>query len=109
MSQQEWIVVIVLGGIVALASLIGAVILAMRVWRTRALLTQLGAGGRFAFYGALAYLVLPIDVLPDPIYLDDMGILAGALLYLGRLAHKHHAANLPRQVRRPTRSPELRD
>jgi hypothetical protein len=109
MSKQEWTVVIVLGSIVALASLVGAIMLAVRVWRTRAMLSQLGAGGRFAFYGALVYLVLPIDVLPDPIYLDDMGILAGALLYLGRLVSKHRAARVPRQVRPPTRSPQRRD
>jgi uncharacterized membrane protein YkvA (DUF1232 family) len=109
MSKQEWTVVIVLGSLVALASLVGAIMLAVRVWRTRAILSQLGAGGRFAFYGALAYLVLPVDVLPDPIYLDDMGILAGALLYLGRLVSKHRAASVPRQARPPTRSPQRHD
>jgi hypothetical protein len=92
MSEQAWTVLIVVGIVVALASLVGAVILAVRLWRTRALLTNLGAGGKVAFYGALAYTVLPLDVLPDPIYLDDMGALAGALLYLGHLVRRHRAA-----------------
>lgn len=83
--------ILVLGGIVAIATLVGAVMLAVRVWRTRKLLGELGAGGKVAFYGALVYTVLPVDLLPDPIYLDDMGVLAGALLYLTRLVHRHRA------------------
>ncbi|SCL18007.1 Protein of unknown function [Micromonospora rhizosphaerae] len=86
-----WILV-VLVGIVALATLVGAVLLAVRVVRTRRLLGALGVGGKVAFYGALIYTILPVDILPDPIYLDDMGVLAGALIYLTRLAHEHRAA-----------------
>jgi len=92
MSRDTWTVVIVLGAILAVATLIGAVILAWRVWRMRALLGELGAGGKIAFYGALAYTLFPIDVLPDPIYLDDMGVLGGALLYLTHLVRKRRAA-----------------
>ncbi|MEH1129829.1 YkvA family protein [Micromonospora sp. CPCC 206061] len=75
-----------------MASLIGAIVLTVRVWRTRKLLGELGVGGRVAFYGALAYTVLPVDVLPDPIYLDDMGVLAGALLYLTHLVRRQRPA-----------------
>jgi hypothetical protein len=102
MSREAWIVVIVLGGILAVATLVGAIVLAVRVWRTRAMLGELGAGGKVAFYGALIYTFFPIDVLPDPIYLDDMGVLAGALLYLTHLVRKHRA-EIPRQVRAPAR------
>ncbi len=31
------------------------------------------------FWGAVAYLVLPTDALPDPVYLDDIGVLLLAL------------------------------
>ena len=93
MSRDAWTVVIVLGVIVAVATLIGAIVLAVRVWRTRKLLGELGAGGKVAFYGALLYTILPVDVLPDPIYLDDMGLLAGALLYLSHLVRKQRAAS----------------
>lgn len=89
-----WALVVV-GGILALATLVGAVLLAIRVIRTRRLLGTLGVGGKVAFYGALIYTVLPVDVLPDPIYLDDMGVLAGALIYLGRLAHRRRTADRP--------------
>lgn len=91
MSREAWIVFGVVGGILAVATLVGAVILGVKVWRTRALLGELGAGGKVAFYGALVYTFLPVDILPDPIYLDDMGILAGALIYLTRQVQKNRA------------------
>ncbi|MEH0970364.1 YkvA family protein [Micromonospora sp. CPCC 205546] len=91
MSREAWIVV----GIVAVVTLVGAVVLAVRVIRTRRLLGTLGVSGKVAFYGALLYTVLPIDLLPDPIYLDDMAVLTGALLYLGRLVRQRRAANHP--------------
>ncbi|MEJ3749217.1 YkvA family protein [Actinomycetes bacterium KLBMP 9797] len=104
MSREAWIAVIVAGAIVAVASLIGAIMLAVRVWRTRKLLGELGFGGKVAFYGALAYTILPVDVLPDPVYLDDMGILAGALLYLTHLVRKQRTARPPAApLRRPAR------
>lgn len=84
--------VLVLGGIVALATLVGAVVLGVKVLRTRRLLGELGAGGKVAFYGALIYTVLPVDLLPDPIYLDDMGVLAGSLIYLTRLVQQRRAS-----------------
>ncbi|MFY1619028.1 hypothetical protein [Micromonospora sp. WMMD736] len=90
MSRQSWVLVVV-AGILALATLVGAVVLAVRVVRTRRLLTGLGAGGKVAFYGALIYTIFPVDILPDPIYLDDMGVLAGALIYLTRLVHKRRS------------------
>ncbi|SBT54189.1 YkvA family protein [Micromonospora narathiwatensis] len=93
MSREAWVLV-VLAGLFALATLVGAVLLAVRVVRTRRLLGTLGVGGKVAFYGALIYAILPVDLLPDPIYLDDMGVLAGALFYLGRLAARRRATQL---------------
>lgn len=97
------VVVVVVAGIVAVATLAGAVVLAIRVLRTRRMLGSLGVGGKVAFYGALTYTILPVDLLPDPIYLDDMGVLAGALIYLTRLAQRHRAeqAGLPDQLDAP--------
>jgi hypothetical protein len=105
MSRDAWTVVIVLGAILAVVTLVGAIVLAVRVWRIRALLGELGAGGKVAFYGALAYTVFPIDVLPDPIYLDDMGVLAGSLLYLTHLVRKRRAAQPAPGVGIPTHGP----
>ncbi|WP_343449757.1 YkvA family protein [Micromonospora oryzae] len=90
MTERTWLLVV--AGLVVAATLVGAVVLAVRVVRTRKLLGTLGVGGKVAFWGALAYTIFPIDVLPDPIYLDDIGVLAAALLYLGRLVRQHRAA-----------------
>ncbi|MGN9811007.1 DUF1232 domain-containing protein [Micromonospora sp. BQ11] len=100
MSREVWILV----GVVAVATLIGAVLLAIRVIRTRRLLGSLGVSGKVAFYGALVYTVLPVDLLPDPIYLDDMGVLAVALVVLGRLVRRRRAAAVeaPRTPTTPT-------
>lgn len=94
MSDAEWTAIAVVGGILAVVTLVGAVVLAVRLVRTRKLLSELGAGGKVAFYGALVYTIFPVDLLPDPIYLDDMGVLAGALVYLTRLVHKRRAQRL---------------
>ncbi|WP_030486400.1 YkvA family protein [Micromonospora chokoriensis] len=106
MSRQAWVLVVI-AGILALATLAGAVVLAVRVVRTRRMLTGLGAGGKVAFYGALIYTIFPVDVLPDPIYLDDMGVLAAALIYLTRLVHKRRAAG--RQLSGQSDAPPDRD
>jgi 4-amino-4-deoxy-L-arabinose transferase-like glycosyltransferase len=109
MSREAWIAVVVVGVLAAMAALIGAIVLAVRVWRTRKMLGALGFGGKVAFYGALIYTVFPIDVLPDPIYLDDMGMLAAALLYLTHLVRGQRAAQpaprggIQKQSRSPTR------
>ncbi|MGC5017001.1 DUF1232 domain-containing protein [Micromonospora sp. DT47] len=102
MSRETWVLVVV-GGILALATLVGAVLLAIRVVRTRRLLGALGVSGKVAFYGALIYTILPVDLLPDPIYLDDMGVLAGALFFLTRLVHQRRTAarRLPGQPDTP--------
>jgi hypothetical protein len=91
MSRDAWIAVFVIGGIVAAATLAGAIVLAIRVLRTRRLLGDLGMGGKVAFYGALIYTIFPIDLLPDPIYLDDMGVLAASAFYLTKLVQRRQA------------------
>lgn len=45
--------------------------------------------GKLAFWGALIYAIFPVDVLPDPIYLDDVGVLVAAIAYIGNLARKN--------------------
>ncbi|MEV4540686.1 hypothetical protein DLJ47_26660 [Micromonospora sp. S4605] len=94
MSSEAWLVVAVVG-VLVVAMLTGAVLLAVRVVRVRRMLGELGGGGKVAFYGALIYAIFPVDLLPDPIYLDDIGVLAGALIYLTRLVGKRRAAGRP--------------
>ena len=42
-----------------------------------------------ALWTALIYAVFPVDLLPDPIYLDDIGVMAGAIGYITHLARKY--------------------
>ncbi|MER6086190.1 YkvA family protein [Streptomyces sp. NPDC001833] len=73
--------VLVICAIVAAALLAGAVAVLVWLVRTRRTLRRAGlpTGSRWVFWGAVLYLVLPTDLLPDPIYLDDIGVLLLAL------------------------------
>ena len=88
MSREAWIVVGVIVAIIALATAYGAFRLGRKLFLTKRMLGELGTGGKVAFYGSLIYTFLPIDLLPDPIYLDDMGVLAAALIYLTNLVRR---------------------
>ena len=93
MSREAWIAIAAVVVIVGAVTLYGAVKLAKRLFVTKRLLSELGGtSGKIAFWGALIYTVLPIDLLPDPIYLDDMGVLAMALFYMTNLVRRRRAA-----------------
>ena len=85
MSREAWIAVGVVVAVIGLLTLYGAIRIARKLFRTKRMLGDLGTGGKIAFYGALIYTIFPIDLLPDPIYLDDMAVLSGALFYLNKL------------------------
>ncbi|HEY8982936.1 MAG TPA: YkvA family protein [Streptomyces sp.] len=73
--------VLVVGALLAVALLVCAVVVAVRLVRTRRELRRAGlpTGPRWIFWGAVLYFVLPTDLLPDPVYLDDIGVLLLAL------------------------------
>ncbi|MCZ7456922.1 YkvA family protein [Streptomyces sp. WMMC940] len=70
----------VLGAII-LATAIGAGWLLLRVVRARRALVDAGVPvrGRALFWAAVLYTVPPVDLLPDPVYVDDIGVLVLAL------------------------------
>ncbi|MEU9445198.1 DUF1232 domain-containing protein [Streptomyces sp. NPDC048304] len=72
---------LVTGAVVAEVLLAVALVLLVRLVRTRRALRRAGlpTGPRWVFWGAVAYLLLPTDLLPDPIYLDDIAVLLLAL------------------------------
>jgi uncharacterized membrane protein YkvA (DUF1232 family) len=72
---------LVTGAVVAAVVLAVALWLLVRLVRARRTLLRAGlpAGPRWVFWGAVAYLVLPTDLLPDPVYLDDIAVLLLAL------------------------------
>ncbi|MFH8984180.1 YkvA family protein [Streptomyces varsoviensis] len=58
-----------------------AAFLTVRLIRTRRILKQAGVPleHKAAYWGALLYTLSPVDLLPDPVYLDDIGVLLLAL------------------------------
>ncbi|WP_455354818.1 YkvA family protein [Streptomyces sp. SYSU K217416] len=93
MSTELQVVVVLL--VVLAAVTLGFVIaLVVRLVRARGELRRAGvpAGSRWAFWGALAYVVLPVDLLPDPVFLDDIGVLLLALRSLHATADREGAS-----------------
>jgi uncharacterized membrane protein YkvA (DUF1232 family) len=107
MSDEWFYALFVIGALLLIACLVLAIVLAVRVWKTGKHLQTLGVSSKWVLWGAIIYTVLPVDLLPDPIYLDDVGVLGGALIYLSRLvvkarqSHQQQASPaLPAQLQR---------
>ncbi|MET7398629.1 YkvA family protein [Dactylosporangium sp. NPDC005572] len=105
MSEELFYTLIAVGALLLIGVLVVAIVLAIRVWKTGKYLQAMGAGGKVAFWGAIIYTIFPVDLLPDPIYLDDVGVLGAALLYLTRLAVKTRQQR--QQQGRPPLPPQL--
>ncbi len=96
--------VIVVAVLLAALVLAAAVALLVRLVRTRRDLRRAGlpTGPRWVFWGAVLYLVLPADLLPDPVYLDDIGVLLLALRSTrGRIGGRRGAADRRRTTGPP--------
>ncbi|MDX2933905.1 YkvA family protein [Streptomyces ipomoeae] len=80
MDSWTWGVIVAIA-VVAAVVLGVAVRLLLRLVRTRRELRRAGlpTGPKWVFWGAVLYLVLPTDLVPDPVYLDDIGVLLLAL------------------------------
>ncbi|MEW2414354.1 YkvA family protein [Streptomyces sp. NPDC046866] len=78
MDTTVWLV---LAAALALGLAAAAAVLLVRVVRARRLLLDAGVPLRdkALFWLAVVYTVSPVDLLPDPVYLDDIGILLLAL------------------------------
>ncbi|WP_037684675.1 YkvA family protein [Streptomyces aureocirculatus] len=74
-------VLLAVAAVLVVATLVVAVVLLVRLVRTRRALRRAGlpTGRAWVFWGAIGYLVLPADLLPDPVLLDDIGVLVLAL------------------------------
>ncbi|MBT2396751.1 YkvA family protein [Streptomyces sp. ISL-100] len=80
MSTEAWILVAVAVFLVV-ATLAVAVFVLVRLVRARRSVRAAGVpeDRPWVFWAAVAYLVLPTDLMPDPMYLDDIGVLLLAL------------------------------
>jgi uncharacterized membrane protein YkvA (DUF1232 family) len=114
MSRDAWILIGVLVAIVGIITLVIALRMLWRLFAVKKALNDAGASGKWVFWGALAYLVFPIDILPDPIYIDDVAVVGGALFFLTRLLKKQetlkgaipHAQRVVGQVAARKRRPD---
>ncbi|MFI8434771.1 DUF1232 domain-containing protein [Streptomyces sp. NPDC079020] len=91
MDTTAWLL---LGAAVALLTLGVAAVLLVRVVRARKLLLAAGIPLRdkALVWAAVIYTVSPVDLLPDPVYLDDIGFLMLALRALHAAASDRTAA-----------------
>ncbi|MET7733457.1 YkvA family protein [Streptomyces sp. NPDC005402] len=98
---------IVVAVVLAALALAVAVGLLVRLVRTRRGLRRAGlpTGPRWVFWGALLYFVLPTDLVPDPVYLDDIGVLLLALRTLRGSPADRAALRLDGQDRETFRRP----
>jgi uncharacterized membrane protein YkvA (DUF1232 family) len=95
--------VIILAAVLAAVVLVLAIGILVRLVRARRELRRAGlpTGPRWVFWGAVLYFVLPADLLPDPVYLDDIGVLLLALRTVrGSLGERERS-----MARRPDRQP----
>jgi hypothetical protein len=76
--------------VVLLVALAVAIYYGVRLWRLWSLVhdPEMPAAARYAFYGALIYAICPVDLLPDPIYLDDVGVLVTAITFITKTAKR---------------------
>ncbi|NEC65383.1 YkvA family protein [Streptomyces sp. SID9727] len=78
MDTKTWIIV---GAVLGLLMLATAGVLLVRVLKARKLLVEAGVPlhNKALVWAAVLYTVSPVDLLPDPVYLDDIGFLLLAL------------------------------
>ncbi|MFF5763683.1 YkvA family protein [Streptomyces tanashiensis] len=78
MDGSLWLIVAVVLVLVVAGC---AAVLLVRVFRARRLLMDAGVPlqSKALFWAAVVYTISPIDLIPDPVYLDDIGFLLLAL------------------------------
>ena len=103
MDTTAWIII---GGALVLLTVGVAGVLLVRVLRARKLLAAAGIPLRdkALFWAAVIYTVSPVDLMPDPVYLDDIGFLLLALRSLNGAAR---AAGVGRRAQRPAEAGSL--
>ncbi|WP_052499786.1 YkvA family protein [Streptomyces vietnamensis] len=90
MDSSLWLIVAVVLVLVVAGY---AAVLLIRVFRTRRLLLDAGVPlqSKALFWASVLYTVSPIDLIPDPVYLDDIGVLLIALRALHAAAARNGA------------------
>ncbi|MFJ1757782.1 YkvA family protein [Kitasatospora sp. NPDC088134] len=86
MSDGTSVLLWSVGAVLVAATLAAAVVLVVKLVRTKRLLSDTGIpmSKKVLFWGAIVYLISPVDLLPDPILIDDLGVLLLALRSLNK-------------------------
>ncbi|MFE5678784.1 YkvA family protein [Streptomyces erythrochromogenes] len=89
MSGLPTLVLIVLA-VAVLAMLTVAIVLAVKLVKISKLLRseEMPLSNKVAFWASIVYTVSPVDLIPDPVYLDDIGILILAIKLIENTARK---------------------
>ncbi len=97
MGAMDGTVWLIVGAVVMAGLAVVAAVMFVRVLKARRLLLDAGIPlhDKALFWAALVYTVSPVDLIPDPVYLDDIGILMLALRSL------HSAASAARPSKEP--------
>ncbi|MFF3171310.1 YkvA family protein [Streptomyces sp. NPDC057900] len=103
MDTTAWLII---GAVLVLLTVGIAAVLLVRVFRARKLLVDAGIPlqNKALVWAAVIYTVSPVDLLPDPVYLDDIGFLMLALRSLHAAAR---AAGVGGRTERPAESTRL--
>ena len=100
-DRSTWALVVAL--VVLAAMLVVAAYALARLLRqfraVHASVTPLGP--KVAFWVAVAYLVVPFDLLPDPLLFDDIALLIGVATYINRALRPLRCASELRECRGP--------
>lgn len=96
--------ILVVATVLVIATAVVTAVLLVKVVKTRTLLSSAGVplNNKLAFWGAVLYAISPIDLMPDPILLDDIGVLLLALRSLHKAAES--AGISPRSIKEITES-----
>ncbi|MFJ1896164.1 MULTISPECIES: YkvA family protein [unclassified Streptomyces] len=103
MDTTAWLII---GAVLVLLTVGIAGVLLVRVFRARKLLVDAGIPlqNKALVWAAVIYTVSPVDLLPDPVYLDDIGFLMLALRSLHAAAR---AAGVGGRTEGPAESTRL--
>jgi len=88
--DSKWVPWLAVAAVLVAVTVVVAVRLAVKLVRARRLLGASGIplSSKLMFWASIGYLIWPVDLLPDPVYLDDIGFLMLALRSLHKAASR---------------------
>ncbi|WP_433893811.1 YkvA family protein [Streptomyces sp. CA-111067] len=88
--DSKWMPWLAVAAVLAAVTVVIAIRLVVKLVRARRLLGDSGIpfSSKAMFWASIAYLIWPVDLLPDPVYLDDIGFLMLALRSLHKAASR---------------------